>query len=447
MTSRPRLLLGAYTCNPTLGSEPFVGWNRVAQAARFGDVDVILCAEPGELELLAEAVESEGIAGRVRFHNVPHTAAERAFQRVPGGFYPTYRRWQRRAFRLAHRLHAERPFDLAHQVTFCGYREPGDLWRLDAPFVWGPVGGTQNTPAAFLDIGSRSMAVTERVRTVLNGIQLRGRRVRRAAEAAEVLLAANSTGKRDLERATGATVRQLLETGTDGVGEAKRWADREPGPFRLLWAGQLIPTKGLRLALAALADLREAARHGGPEVELIVVGDGPERDLLTGVPDVDWRGWMPRAELIELYAHADAFAFTSLRDTSGNVMLEALSAGLPVIYLDHQGAADVCSPSCGRPIPVTSPDEVIRYLVEAVTALASDPVGYDRRSRGAIARARELCWRANGDAVNALYAEVLGLDTPPGGDGAARPEADASLAGLLDRSAPSLEGERCLTPS
>ncbi|PAP77967.1 glycosyltransferase family 4 protein [Rubrivirga marina] len=419
MSPRPRLLLGAYTCDPTLGSEPFVGWNRVVQAARFGDVDVILCATDHEMALLATGVEAEGIADAVRFYRVPHTRLERALHRVPGAFYPTYRRWQARALRLARRLHAERPYDLAHQVTFCGYREPGDLWKLGVPFVWGPVGGTQNTPAAFLDIGSRSMAVTERVRTVLNGIQLRGRRVREAAEAADVLLAANSTGKRDLEEITGAPVRQLLETGTGAVGDAKRWADREPGPFRLLWAGQLIPTKGLRLALAALDRLQRAAREGGPEIELIVVGDGPERDLLSGVPGVEWRGWMPRAELMDLYAQADAFAFTSLRDTSGNVMLEALSAGLPVVYLDHQGAADVCSDACGVPVPVTTPDEAVRRLAEAVTTLASDPAGYDRRSRGAIARAHELSWQANGDAVNALYAEVLGLDRPPAGDGLA----------------------------
>ncbi|WP_420457142.1 glycosyltransferase family 4 protein [Rubrivirga sp.] len=419
-SARPRLLLGCYTCHPTLGSEPFVGWNRVVQAARFGDVDVLLCAGEAEAEVLEAAVEREGLSGRVRFHTVEHTKLERVAQRVPGGFYPTYRRWQRRALRLAQRLHARRPYDLAHQVTFCGYREPGDLWRLDVPFVWGPVGGTQNTPAAFLDTATVGMAVTERLRTVANRVQLRGRRVRQAAAAADVLLAANSTGKRDLEGVLGRPVRQLLETGTGPVGVEKRWAEREPGPFRLLWAGQLNPTKGLRLAVQALADLRAA--DGDPDVKLIVVGDGPERDVVADVPGVDWRGWIPRPDLIDLYAKADAFAFTSLRDTSGNVMLEALAAGLPVVYLDHQGAHDVCSGDCGVPVPVTTPDDVVRRIAQAVTALATDPARYDRLSRGAIERARSLGWRANGDAVNALYAQALGLDpgssAHPAGDGA-----------------------------
>ncbi len=409
-SQRPRILLGAYACQPNWGSESFVGWNRAVQASRFGQVDVILHAYAKEVAAIEAAVERDGLADSIRFHVLDDTPLERALQRVPGGFYPSYRLWQRRAYRLAQRLHAEAPFDLVHQATFCGYREPGELWKLDVPFVWGPVGGTQDTPAAFLDSAGPQMAVTERVRTALNGVQLRGGRVRRAAEAADVLLAANSTGKRDLERVLGVTVRQHLETGTGEVGSPKRWADRKPGPFRLLWAGVLNPTKGLHLMLGALEQLRAGALGGGPEVELIVVGDGPEASLLTDVPGVDWRGWIPRDDLLNLYADVDGFAFTSLRDTSGNVMLEALSAGLPVIYLDHQGAADVCSVECGLPVPVTTPDEVVQDLARAVTTLATQAPLYDRLSRGAIEQARALSWQANGDVVNALYAQVLGLD-------------------------------------
>ena len=48
------------------------------------------------------------------------------------------------------RLHQQLRFNLVHQATFCGFREPGFLWKLDAPFLWGPIGGTQNYPWRFL---------------------------------------------------------------------------------------------------------------------------------------------------------------------------------------------------------------------------------------------------------------------------------------------------------
>ncbi len=115
---------------------------------------------------------------------------------------------------------------------------------------------------------------------------------------------------------------------------------------------------------------------------------------------MQWRGWLPLAEALQLYASADLFVFTSLRDTSGTVVLEALSRGLPVICLDHQGVRDLITPECGIKVPVTRPSEVIAGLAEAITKLARDP---DRREqlgaapwpvpRNTSGRARENAWR------------------------------------------------------
>ena len=65
----------------------------------------------------------------------------------------------------------------------------------------------------------------------------------------------------------------------------------------------------------------------------------------------------PHEEALRQYAKADVFAFTSLRDTTGGVIAEALAAGLPVICMDHQVAHDVVTEDCGIKIPVTTPEE------------------------------------------------------------------------------------------
>ena len=414
-----RLLLGAYACHPTQGSEPTVGWNRAVEASRFGHVEVIT-HDAGNGPALRQAVQARGLDG-LHFHVLPHTPFEQWLRRQPAGYYQAYRMWNRRAYRLALGLHRQRPFDLAHQVNMCGYREPGDLWRLDIPFVWGPIGGTQNTPAAYLASGGARMLLVEGARTVLNRLQLRlSPRVRRAARATDVLLAANSTVERDVGRVWGHPAHRLLETGVRSVGTARRWADRAPGPFRLLWAGEVVSRKGIRLMLDAHRQLAERAEKGGPEVELIVAGDGPEMDRVRRTPGVRALGWVARPELLALYRRVDAFAFTSLRDTSGNVMLEALAAGLPVVYLDHQGARDMGSADSGIAVPVATPQLSVDGLVDAVTELATDPRLYDRLSQGAIRRAERFRWHANGDVVNRLYADLLGW--PPlstgTGDGA-----------------------------
>ena len=413
-TGRPRVLLGVFSCHPDNGSEQTVGWNRIVEATRFGEVEAITHVEDN-VEAVRRALDRDALAG-VRVHFLPLSRAERALLRAPGTYYAGYRLWHRRALRLAEQLHAERPFDVVHQATLCGYREPGELWRLGVPFVWGPVGGTQNTPAAYLRYGGPRMTLREGLRSALNKLQLRtSRRVRHAARHAAAVLVANSTGRADFAQALGVEATQQLETGVRDIGRPKRWADRAPGPFRLLWAGDVVQRKGIRLALDALAVLRAPVAEGGRglDVKLIVVGDGADRDVLPSADGVDWRGWIPRADLLALYHRSDALAFTSLRDTSGNVMLEALAAGLPVVYLDHQGARDMGSAACGIPVEVSTPAASVAGLIDGVASLATDPSLYDRLSAGAIARAHALSWRANGDAVNAIYARLSGQPAEP----------------------------------
>jgi glycosyltransferase involved in cell wall biosynthesis len=114
-----------------------------------------------------------------------------------------------------------------------------------------------------------------------------------------------------------------------------------PGPLRLLWVGRLIPRKGAELLLRAVAE----ARGAGASVELTVVGGGPgERELKAvahrlGVP-VAWIGFVDQPDLPQIYAEADAFAFTTLADPFGIVVLEAAAAGLPLIASPFAGATE-----------------------------------------------------------------------------------------------------------
>jgi glycosyltransferase involved in cell wall biosynthesis len=116
---------------------------------------------------------------------------------------------------------------------------------------------------------------------------------------------------------------------------------RRDGPLRLLSVGRLIPRKGGELLLRAVAE----ARRRGACVELTVVGTGSEAARLTalgidlGVP-VSWRGFVDQPELPQVYAEADAFAFPTLDDPFGMVLLEAAASGLPVIASAYAGATE-----------------------------------------------------------------------------------------------------------
>ena len=86
---------------------------------------------------------------------------------------------------LARELDARIDFDVVHQVTGTGFREPGHLWKLGKPFVWGPIGGLQFFPLRLFNavpFGSRLFFVLKGLSTLWS--MYVSSRPRRAAAAA-----------------------------------------------------------------------------------------------------------------------------------------------------------------------------------------------------------------------------------------------------------------------
>lgn len=407
--TQPRLLLLAYSCSPDHGSECSVGWHRAIQAARRFNTWVLTLDDPEHREEIERWLAAHPVPS-LHFVFVPRSRLAAALRRVPGLYYVAYNLWHRQAFRVGRDLHAQQRFDLIHQATFCSYREPGYLWRLDAPFIWGPVGGTQNVPWRFLPELGFAEALAEGWRSVANRLQLLASpRLRRVARHARVMLAANSTGQRDLARLSQAKPQLLLETGVKLVTERRSRDEPASRSLRILWAGEFRAFKGLSLLLKALAQLPADVPY-----TLNIMGRGPKerswRRLARRLgiePHVRWLGWIPYAEALRQYEQADLFAFTSLRDTSGNVMLEALACGVPVLCLDHQGAHDIVTPECGIKIPVTTRRQVVADLSASIRELANDPHRCRAMAAAAVARARFYHWEAQGERMEAIYNAAL----------------------------------------
>jgi glycosyltransferase involved in cell wall biosynthesis len=120
------------------------------------------------------------------------------------------------------------------------------------------------------------------------------------------------------------------------------------GPV-LLYVGRIAAEKRVELALQAFA----AARRIQPRLSMVVVGEGPRRQALEiEFPDVRFVGNQTGAALSACYASADIFLFPSETDTFGNVTLEALASGLPVVAFDLAAASEhVIDRISGRLVP------------------------------------------------------------------------------------------------
>ena len=110
--------------------------------------------------------------------------------------------------------------------------------------------------------------------------------------------------------------------------------------------GRLAPEKNLRLAFNAF----NAIQNEHPRSHMVCVGDGPlAHTLKRAYPDTIFAGTRTGEDLATHYASADLFLFPSLTETYGNVVIEALASGLPVIAYDHAAASDlICDGSNGH---------------------------------------------------------------------------------------------------
>jgi len=179
-------------------------------------------------------------------------------------------------------------------------------------------------------------------------------------------------------------------------------------PLRLLWAGRMLTRKALPLALDALREVRT-------DVSLTIAGDGIEPNLVHGmIADRNLRGrvfWkgsrLEWGELRNEYADHHALLFTSLRDSFGSQVLEAMAMGLPVIALDLHGVRDHVPAKASIKVPVDQPQKTVRRLAHAIEEFASlSRLQKCEMSREAWSFAKTQTWAARAEFAENLYRDL-----------------------------------------
>ena len=409
MTVRLKVLLSAYACSPYKGSEPGVGWGFVAELAKHHDLWVIVEEEKFREDIERYLAENPAFSHHVRFHFICKQRNRLLRKLWPPSYYWYYRRWHHDALALADKLHVEVNFDIVHQLTMVGFREPGYLWRLGVPFVWGPVGGMGVFPWRFIAKVGWYGGLYYLGYNFYNLAQMRFmRRPELAALAASCgLIAATPENQVEMRNRWGVESTVLPEVGLP-MEPIVNPLDHPAGkPLRVVWTGLHLPRKALNLGLEAMAQMSSP-------MELHVLGKGQCTPIWEGLAQqlgvsrhCHFHGWLPREQALVVMRSAHVLLITSLRDLTSTVTIEALALGLPVVCLDHCGFAHVIDESCGIKVPVTEPGSVVKGLSEALTLLANDEEQRRHLAQGALMRARAFSWENKVAVLNQIYAQRL----------------------------------------
>jgi glycosyltransferase involved in cell wall biosynthesis len=410
-----RILLSAIACNSEHGSEGGVGWKVATALAKEHDVHVLTSASE---RMAVEAALATGAHPRLSFtyfgKNAPYHE-NRLIARLQS--WVRYLDWTDQSLAIARNLSAQRPFDIAHHVTYSSWRVSSPLWQLDTPFIWGPVGGAAEYPIRLLGKLAPRSALFELMRGVSNRYASHSRALRKCARMSSAVVASNNETFEKLRTLRGSTdgMHMLFPTFfTDKqVGMFRCDPADKPSadPVRLFAGGNIIGSKGLIFALEAL----EMVKHRGIQWRLVVGGHGPEIPFLKkkaralGVDGwIDFHMGFSGVEYANRLKESHIFILPSFRENAGITMLEAMLAGCVPVIIDASAQAGVVDDTCGFKVPVGRANDITAGLADAVGLLACEPRRRAEMGRAAstlVARSfREDSYLSN---INEIYSAAL----------------------------------------
>ena len=398
-----RLLLSAFACDPTKGSEPGYGWNWAVGLA--GEGYEVHCMTR---EVAKETIEKTGKLQNVQFYYVTLPfGLERLYFASQPTMYLYYILWQWKAYKTALRLHKQTPFDLAHHVTWGSLQLGSFIYKLGIPFVFGPAGGGQKAPEAFKSYFGKYWRAEQKREAVTKWMLKFNPACRQMLKKANMLLVANKETF-TMAKANGALhTSMVLDVALPESFYPRQQIVKNPSnnQLQLLWTGRFLPRKGILLLLDVMKELKAY-----PGITLTVVGDGEMKEaFLSKLSEyaldktVTWKGKVSYREIRDYYANHDVFFYTSLRDSGSLQLVEAMAFGLPVVCLHLHGQAIIVDDTTGIRCKCDTPETAIENLKQAIIYLYNHPDQVRKMSEAAYNFAVKLKWQYKIGAIVDQY--------------------------------------------
>lgn len=307
-------------------------------------------------------------------------------------------------------------FDLVHRINPVSPTTPGLIvghcQRAQVPFLWGPINGGVPWPKEFRDALRREGEWLSHLRAghrLLPGYD----RIRRNA-------AALIAGSVNVWEQLSDHLERSVYVPENAI-EPDRFAVPEPrheqsGPLRVVFVGRLVPYKGADMLIDAVAPL---VRAGQAVVDII--GDGQEMaplrrqiDALQIAHGVTLPGWLDHRVVAKRLANSQVFAFPSIREFGGGVVLEAMALGLVPVVVNNGGPGELVTDETGFRVPLGSRETIVTAFRQILGELAVAPDR--RRAIGERARRRvyaQFTWEVKARQIVEVYRWVLGQRDKP----------------------------------
>ncbi len=420
---KPRVLLIAELANPEWISVPLVGWfhwqalrkvTRCHAVTQIRNEENIIKAGISRDEFTA--IDTSRIERRIyQLFRLFHPSASGGLTTITAlaafsYYYFEYLTWQK--FGAQVKAHE---FDVVHRLTPLSPTTPSLIAKRCAqagvPFVIGPLNGGLPWPKGFDDarIGeSEWLTYVRGAYKFLPGYV--GTR-----EYASAIIAASADTRIQIARRFQDKTVYIPENGIDPTRFDIRVDGTNELPLKVAFVGRFTRFKGADMLLEAAAPLVRAGT-----VALDLIGDGDQMPQLRaiaereGLPSSIFAGWVKHSDLKSRLAKSQVFAFPSIREFGGAVVLEAMALGLVPIVMAYGGPGELVSDSTGYRLPMGSRSEIVSNLRATLEKLAANPTNIGVMGQ----RARErvftyFTWEAKANQVLQVYEWARGRRDRP----------------------------------
>lgn len=395
------ILYIAYSCNPFAGSEDKIGWCVPYESSKTNKVYVITKEEQREpIEKYLQKYPLQNI--KFYYVDIPIF-----YKKIFKGFMYSGRLniWNKRAFPLAKRICEEKKIDIIHQITPIEFRAIGDYGKIaNIKFVCGPLGGGESLPNGLKDYAKRH-EIIEVVRSGINCWYRFKLRITGKLNRCDYIMFANRE-TRDFLGLDG-NVPLVTEIAADEISIEERTVPNDiNNELVFLFAGRMVYRKGLELLFDAIMEIPDEWKY-----IVKIVGTGPElshlkhrcesNSLLSA--HVQFKGAVEYSEMQREYEMSDVLIMPSIRETTGTVLIEAMSQGMPIITINKFGGAILVDENTGWLYGGENRKSYIAGLKNAMVACIMNPKEVEKRGQNARKKVKDYTWKRKCDQYGKIY--------------------------------------------
>jgi glycosyltransferase involved in cell wall biosynthesis len=414
-----RVLIIAEAANPALTSVALIGWSlssalgkiaKVHIATEIRNQDEILKHgwDPDFFTVFDNQKYQDAAFKLARFLRGGDSLGWTIYSALANLAYPAFEQkvWKHFApqlrvgdFDLVHRITPLSPTSSSPLATYCK--------RINVPYLAGPLNGGLPWPKGYTHIRHKERDWLSYFRGMYKWLP----GVRAMYRNATALIVGSSFTQQDIPCAPRKKIIYIPENGLDEARFPRRPLKPADGPLRVVFLGRLVPYKGADLVLNAVSAL---IRTGTARLDII--GDGAQMDELRRMvteqdlgKGVQFHGWVAHEAVSNLLAECHIFAFPSIREFGGGVLLEAMAAGLVPIITDYGGPAELVPDGIGVKIPLSDPDKMVHDMHNWLLEFQSN---FDKLHAMRTAAQNyvydHFTWDAKAQQVLSVYEWILG---------------------------------------